>query len=123
VLSNHYHLVVLAEADASVLRPFVATLHRTSATALNLLDGQPERRVWYQFWDTRITSSRAYFARLKYVHRNPERHGLVADATDYPWCSAWWFAHHAPPALRRTVDSFAIDRVQVPEPTEETLSR
>jgi len=48
-------------------------------------------------------------ARLDYVHQNPVRHGLVAVANQYPWCSAAWFERVASPAIIKTVYRFKGD--------------
>jgi putative transposase len=34
----------------------------------------------YEFWDTRLTFEKSWFARLNYVHQNPVKHGLVPVA-------------------------------------------
>jgi putative transposase len=90
-------------------------LHMSTAKELNRLDGTPGRKVWFQYWDTQIIENRAYLARLNYVHHNPVKHGLVANAADYRWCSAAWFAENATPAFRATVESFKSDQVNVPD--------
>ena len=54
-----------------------------------------------------------FFARLSYVHQNAVRHGLVAAAHLYPWCSATWFETHASPTQVRTIYEFKVDRVRV----------
>ncbi len=91
VLDNHYHFVAQAPEDAGSLRRLLQAVHSFSAREFNRLDGTPGRRVWYQYWDTCITGERSYRARLKYVHENPEKHGVINDAAAYPWCSMWWF--------------------------------
>src|SRR6266480_1092887 len=97
------------------LRKFLGKLHMQTAKQLNLLDSTPERKVWFQFWESRITFERSYLARLNYVHHNPAQHGVVPLAEDYKWCSASWFACNAPPAFVNSVKSFKIDRVHVPD--------
>jgi putative transposase len=92
-----------------------------TAREANRMDDAEGRKVWYQYWDTHITSERSYFARLRYVHENAGRHGIVEVATAYPWCSAGWFEQRADSAFHRMVTSFPIDRVNVhdeftPEP-------
>jgi putative transposase len=52
-------------------------------------------------------------ARLNYVMQNPVHHGLVNDATHYPWCSANWFKEKTPLSFYQTVCSFKIDKVNV----------
>jgi putative transposase len=80
---------------------------------VNKLDGAAGRAVWYRCWDTRLTYEKSYLARLAYVHTNPVKHGLVADAREYRWCSAAWFAEKSERAFYETVMSFKTDRVNV----------
>ena len=112
-LINHYHFVALSPTDPSNLEDFQAQLHRETARILNHWDGTPGRQVWFQYWDSRITFERSYFARLHYVHQNPVRHGVTARAELYPWCSAGWFERRASRSFQRMVNSFPIDRVNV----------
>jgi putative transposase len=113
VFSNHYHFVALSPDDPASLRSFLRHLHSVPAREMNRLDATPGRSVMYQFWETHLTFERSYFARLNYVHQNPVKHGLVLDATLYPWCSAAWFARTAPPAFYKMIASFKIDRISV----------
>ncbi len=115
VLNNHYHWVARATENSGPLKRMLGKLHMTTAKELNLLDGTPGRKVWFQYWDTLMTDERAYLARLNYVHHNPVKHGVVAQAANYRWCSAAWFAENATPAFRATVESFKIDQVNVPD--------
>ncbi len=116
VMPDHYHFVGACKARPVNLPAFIGRLHSLTARAVNERDGCPERRVWSQYWDTRITSQRSYLARLAYVNRNPVKHGLVEVASEYPWCSAAWFRDNAPPSLFRVVSQFKVDRVSVREP-------
>jgi putative transposase len=88
-------------------------LHEKTASWINGLDGEPGRKVWHNFWETRLTYEKSYFARLNYVHRNPVKHGLVPVANQYPWCSAAWFERAATPAQVKTIYAFPVDRVNV----------
>ena len=115
ILSNHYHFVAHSPDDPQTLRRLINKLHMTTAKEFNLQDGTPGRKVWYQYWDTHLTYQKSYLARLKYVHYNPVKHGVVANAENYRWCSAAWFAQNAPPAFVKTVMSFKTDRVKVPD--------
>jgi putative transposase len=113
VFPNHYHFVAISPPDAATLGKLMGRLHAGTAKRINDQDGQRGRKVWFQFWDTRITSERAYLARLNYVHRNAVKHGLVREAALYPWCSAGWFQMKAAPAFYKTVMAFPSDRVSV----------
>jgi putative transposase len=97
VLANHYHFVATAQEGADTLAALIRHLHSVTARELNRLDSTEGRRVWFQYWDTRISYETSYLARLKYVHHNPAKHGLVGEATQYRWCSARWFEMNAPP--------------------------
>jgi putative transposase len=113
IFSNHYHFIAVSEGDAVPLLSLIRRLHAATAQEVNRLDGTEGRRVWFEYWDTRLTFERSYLARLQYVHQNPVRHGLVQAAARYPWCSAAWFEQRAPPSFFRTVTRFKIDRVRV----------
>lgn len=113
ILSNHYHFVGHSPEDPSTLRHFIGKLHMITAKEFNLQDNQPGRKVWFQYWDKLITFQRSYLARLNYVHNNPVKHGLVARAEDYRWCSAAWFAQNAPGSFVETVSRFKTDKVSV----------
>ena len=113
VLANHYHFVARGNPASSNLREFIRHLHADSARELNRLDGQPGRVVWHNFWDTRLTYQHAYLARLNYVHQNAVKHGLIAVANQYQWCSAAWFERVASPAQVKSIYGFKLDRVKV----------
>ena len=114
--ANHYHFVASSPRDedhARSLRPFLSRLHTQTAAELNKADDQIGRKIWFNFWDTRLTYQKSWLARLKYVKHNAVQHGLVRRAADYPWCSAAWFEGHASPAFASSVDRFKIDRLNI----------
>ena len=113
ILISHYHFVAASPENPETLRRLIGKLHMTTAKEINRQDGQHGRRVWYQYWDTRVTYQKSYLARLNYVNNNPVKHGLVGNAENYPWCSAAWFAQNASLAFVETVKRFKIDRVNV----------
>jgi putative transposase len=114
VFSNHYHFVAESRQPAT-LRRFVQHLHSVSAKHINQLDGTLGRMIWFQYWDTLLSSQKSYLARLNYVHTNAVRHGLVREPSAYPWCSAGWFQRTASRAFHATVMVFPSDRVSVPD--------
>ena len=88
-------------------------LHEKTAVWINRLDRTPGRKVWHNFWETLLTYEKSYLARLKYVHQNPVKHGLVPLANRYPYCSAAWFEQTATPAQVKTIYGLPIDSVNV----------
>jgi len=116
ILINHYHFIATSPEDASSLRGLIRDFHSGVGRELNRIDGVSGRKVLYQFRDDAITSETSYLARLKYVNCNAVHHGVIANASNYRWCSASWFERTASRALVRTVENFKVDRVQVYEP-------
>ena len=115
VMSNHYHFVASSPTEPATLGKMLGKLHMTTAKQINEWDAQPGRKVWQQFWDSRITFETSYLARLRYVHENPVHHGIVDHADNYRWCSAAWFAHTASKAFVKTVQGFKVDQIRVPD--------
>lgn len=113
VFANHYHFVARGCPESGPMNEFVRELHSASAIALNKLDGVAARAVWHNFWDTRLTHQHSYLARLNYTHQNAVKHGLMAVANQYPWCSAAWFERTASPAQVKTIYGVKTDRVKV----------
>ncbi len=121
VFSNHYHFVAHSPADApdaSNLADMLSVLHVRTSGWLNKLDQTPGRQVWFNVRETRLTYQKSYLVRLNYVHQNPVRHGIVAAANQYPWCSAGWFERTASPAMVKSIYRFKIDRVPVSDDFE-----
>ena len=98
-----------------MLKELVGKLHGSSSRGLNLLDNTPGRKVWHEYRDTRITYRKSYLSRLNYVNQNPVKHGAVLRAEEYRWCSAGWYQAKADDAFKRTLASFKIDTVRVPD--------
>ena len=113
VFSNHYHFVARSEPDAKNLKEMLDRLHSDTARELNWVDCAKGRRVWYNYWDTKLTYQHSYLARLNYVHQNAVRHRLVKVANQYQWCSAAWFERTASPATIKTIYSFKIDKLNI----------
>ena len=112
VFSNHYHFVGSCPAP-STLSQMLGVLHTRTADWLNRLDKTPGRKVWHNFWETRLTHHNSYMARLNYVHQNAVKHRLVPVANQYPWCSARWLERTSPAAMVQTIYRFKIDRLTV----------
>jgi len=116
IFSNHYHFVAQAppnSENAASLRAMLTLLHEKTAKWVNKLDGASGRKVWHNYWETRLTYEKSYHARLNYTHQNPVKHGLVTVANQYPWCSAAWFESTATTAQVSTIYSFKTDKLNV----------
>ncbi len=113
VFANHYHFVGVSPEVENSVSILCSKLHSVSARALNLIDHAPGRRVWYQYFDTRLTYEKSLLARIAYVHSNPVKHGIVGQAEMYPWCSAAWFMREGDKPFVQSVLSFKTDKVNV----------
>ncbi len=113
ILSNHYHFIAQSPNDPKTLSGFISHLHVSTAKFVNEMDDTPNRRIWWQYWDSHITYPYSYLARLNYVNQNAVKHGIVDVATNYPWCSASWFEKSTPSSFCKTVHAFKIDQVKV----------
>jgi len=118
VFSNHYHFVGQAQPGATPLKDLLKELHRSTGLHVNELDGTPGRQVWFNYWETELSYETSYLARLNYVHQNAAKHGLVAVANQYRWCSAAWFERTASPAQVKTIYCLKTDRVHVEDDFE-----
>ena len=113
IFPNHYHFIAQSKEVPKSLKQFVSHLHAASAKQLNALQGMPGRKVWYEFWDSKLTFSASYLSRLNYVMNNPVKHGFVENAVLYDWCSAAWFAKSATAAYFKSIQSFKTDTVNI----------
>ena len=116
VFSNHYHFVAHSpngSKGANSLSQMLGILHTRTAAWINRVDNMPDRKVWHNFWDTKLTYEKSYLARLNYVHQNAVKHGLVPVANQYAWCSARCFEGIASPAMVRSLYRFKTNSVSV----------
>ena len=113
IFPNHYHFVAHTPKQPDTLRSMVRHLHSVLAREINAEDETPDRKVWFQYWDTLLSFESYYLARLNYVHNNPVKHGIVQDARQYRWCSARWFEGRTEQAFREMVLAARMDRVNV----------
>ncbi len=113
VFSNHYHFIGHSPEDPASLSLMLGKLHQRTAKWVNQLDARAGRKVWHNFWETRLTHEKSYMARLNYVHQNAVKHRLTLTAKAYPWCSAGWFEKTASSAQVNTIYSFQTDRLKV----------
>ncbi|MDE3111185.1 MAG: hypothetical protein KGL02_14775, partial [Acidobacteriota bacterium] len=60
IFPNHYHFVALSDAPKN-LPVVIRKLHSITSHVVNKMDGCAGRKVWFQYWDTRLTNQRSYF--------------------------------------------------------------
>ncbi len=86
VMPEHFHLLVTEPevGDPSVVMKvikerFTRILHR---------NGVRTKRIWQKrFYDFNVSTSRKRVEKLRYMHRNPVKRGLVAAPEEWVWSS------------------------------------
>ena len=87
ILPNHYHIVVRTEA-IDELRKEIGKVHGRTAYNWNREDDEVGRKVWFNFFDRDMRSTRHRWASINYVHNNAVHHGYVDRWQDWPYSSA-----------------------------------
>ena len=109
VMPNHVHLIAAADDLHAVVRDFKRFTSRHiherltadgRGTPLLWLEGAAQRArrsrgefsLWQDGFHPQAISSRSVFEqKLRYLHENPVRKGLVAGAEDWWYSSAAWY--------------------------------
>ncbi len=118
IMPDHYHLLVYPPNVNTRISSFLSSLKTSSASrAANwvranapdklwmMRDEQPNGKVAHRLWqrgggyDRNLSSPRAIWNMIDYIHRNPVEEGLVAHPADWPWSSARTYMRGEPSAL------------------------
>ncbi len=88
-MPEHVHLLV-SEPERATLSLALQMLKQTTSRELRPIAGQsPFRQARY--YDFNVWSERKRIEKLRYLHRNPVKRGLVERAEDWRWSS---FRHY-----------------------------
>ena len=89
VMPEHVHLLI-SEPERSKLSTVLQMLKQNVARQLRLPEGSP---FWEpRYYDFNVWSEAKRVEKLRYIHRNPVRRGLVKNPEDWKWSS---FRHYA----------------------------
>ncbi|HEX3987199.1 MAG TPA: transposase [Acidobacteriaceae bacterium] len=89
VMPEHLHLLV-SEPERGTLRAALQILKQTTARKLRPGTTAP---FWYaRYYDFNVCTDRKRIEKLRYMHRNPVKRGLVEKPEDWAWSS---FVHYA----------------------------
>jgi putative transposase len=89
VMPEHVHLLV-SEPDQAVLSRALQSVKQAVARRLALRADEPSWQARY--YDFNVWSESKLIEKLRYIHRNPVKRGLVAKPEDWEWSS---FRHYA----------------------------
>jgi putative transposase len=89
VMPEHVHLLI-SEPERSTLAVAIQMLKQITAHELRPAAG---RSFWQtRYYDFNVRTEKKRVEKLRYIHRNPVRRGLVEKPEDWPWSS---FRHYA----------------------------
>ncbi len=89
VMPEHVHLLV-SQPERSLLSHAIQSLKQGVSRRLALRSREP---FWQaRYYDFNVWSERKRVEKLRYMHRNPVKRGLVAKPEDWEWSS---FRHYA----------------------------
>jgi putative transposase len=92
VMPEHFHLLITEPevGDPSVVMKVVKERFscQVHAKERNDLAGAPREPIWQKrFYDFNVWSARKQIEKLKYIHRNPVKRGLVEGPEQWAWSS------------------------------------
>jgi len=83
-MPEHVHLLI-SEPERSTLSVVIQILKQITSRKLRRGDA---RRFWQvRYYDFPVWSERKRVEKLRYIHRNPVKRGLVARPEDWRWSS------------------------------------
>jgi len=95
VMPEHVHLL-LSEPQAGTLAEAIHYLKQSFSKRVKAITDQgnfPQEPFWQKrYYDRNVRSEREFGVKLRYLHRNPVKRGLVKEPGDWKWSS---FRHHA----------------------------
>jgi len=122
-MPEHVHVVVLPRPEVRISRILVAMKAPVAKRAvlwiranapdslMSMEDRQPNGQCHYRFWqrgggyDRNLRTTEDVREKIRYIHANPIRRGLVATADDWHWSSyrAWQTGEDVPIPIDREV--------------------
>ena len=91
VMPEHVHLLV-SEPDRGTLAEAIHYLKLFFTKRLHLSSVPQHGSFWQKrYYDRNVRDAREFTVKLRYMHRNPVKRGLVNDPADWPWSS---FRHY-----------------------------
>jgi len=87
VMPNHVHLLATASVDLPKMMKSLKGITAKRANAMLNLTGEP---FWQEeSYDHMVRGRGEFQAIRRYIEYNPVRAGLVLEASEYRWSSAW----------------------------------
>jgi putative transposase len=93
IMPEHVHLLI-NEPEQATIADAMHFLKLSFVKRLRSLSGAVESGSFWQkrYYDRNLRDAREFTVKLRYLHRNPVKRGLVKEAGDWKWSS---FRHYA----------------------------
>lgn len=109
LLKNHFHLLVRIKAFAEMaqsIKPLnpsrqLGHLFNAYSKAINKAYRRTGSLFEHPFERIEVRSEQHLLRLVTYIHQNPQKHGLIADFRDWPYCSYHALCSTLPSRLRR----------------------
>jgi putative transposase len=95
-MSNHIHLLIAESEDIKLATAIQVIKQRFSRTRTEELIWEP------RYHDFNVLTEAKRIEKLRYMHRNPVKAGLVENPEDWPWSSYRAYAHNEPHPIQIT---------------------
>jgi putative transposase len=87
VMPEHVHLLV-SEPDVGVLATAIQALKISAARQAIKFGAGDEGTFWQtRYYDHNVRTYESFVEKLRYIHRNPVKRGLVERPEDWTWSS------------------------------------
>ena len=117
LLRNHFHLLVrirerktcqVSEDLTGLSKPLnpsqqFSNFFNSYTKSINTAYGRTGNLFQRPFGRIRVTSDEYFVNLVRYIHRNPQKHGFVSDFREYPYSSYQTLCSHKPTRLQRDV--------------------
>jgi putative transposase len=117
VMPEHVH-VLISEPERSTVAKALQAMKQS--VARQLVGGEHQHFWQARYYDFNVWTEKKRIEKLRYIHRNPVKRGLVEKAEDWPWSS---FRHY----LTGEIGVVGIDsewmgrRIELPHPSKTGL--
>jgi REP-associated tyrosine transposase len=91
VMPEHVHLL-LSEPDSAALADAIHFLKLSFAKNVHRINEAPGTFWQKRYYDRNVRNEREFKVKLRYLHRNPVKRGLVKEPAEWKWSS---FRHYA----------------------------
>jgi REP element-mobilizing transposase RayT len=105
LMRNHFHLLVRITEGSDPIEPSRRFSNMFNAYARSFNRAYSRTGALFQrpFGRIEVTGERHFTALVTYIHRNPAKHGFVADFRDWPYSSYHTLISTRPTRVRRDI--------------------